>query len=113
MKTIKRMMVIAGLVSLSACSHSNVSGDWECPRPNGRGCITIAVADNMAMKKLEAEEPDEDAKPENNDSTEDRITSGIEDKQSSPSGKFRKVWFAPFTDSSGNWHDASVVYYQE
>lgn len=49
---INKMLTVIGLLSLSACS-SNVSGEWDCPRQQGQGCITINNADQMALRKIE------------------------------------------------------------
>lgn len=87
----KRLMVITALLGLSACSHTNVGGSWDCPRQSGHGCINIATADEMAVAKLEP----------------------LGDMPIIKPVKSQKIWFAPYVDGDGNRHEASIVYYPE
>lgn len=111
----KRITAIVGLLGLAACSHSNVSGEWECPRPTGHGCINIAVADKMAIEKLRASARTESASSDTEADSEagDKDNKDSTNASAGSSGIFRKIWFSPYTDNAGNWHDSSVVYYQE
>jgi hypothetical protein len=91
------VFLLGGMLALSGCSSTNVSGEWDCPRQLGHGCITIDEADQIAIRRLENKEQFSDA------IMQKKI---IEKKE-------RKVWLAPHTDKSGNKHEASTAYYYE
>jgi len=100
MSKIKFVFWLGVLLTLNACSSTNVSGEWDCPRQLGHGCITIDEADQIAVQRLQYKE---------HSSTEivQKIQNKIIEKRE------RKVWFAPHTDKSGNKHEASTAYYYE
>lgn len=88
------------MLTLNACSSTNVSGEWDCPRQMGHGCITIDEADQIAVEKLNSKYKEPlDLKDVENDKI-------IENKE-------RKVWLAPRSDGNGNRHEASTIYYYE
>ena len=100
MSKTKHLLFCGILLSLGGCSSANVSGQWDCPRQAGHGCITIDEADQIAIGRLKYKE---------HSSTEivEKIQNQIVEK------KERKVWLAPHTDKSGNRHEASTAYYYE
>ena len=52
---ILKWLALMPVIMLSACS-SNVSGEWDCPRQQGHGCIMIKDADKIALEKAEKHE---------------------------------------------------------
>jgi hypothetical protein len=97
------VFLLGGILALSGCSSSNVSGQWDCPRQVGNGCITIDEADQIAVQRLQYKEKFPSGIVEKNKIIQKEI---IEKKE-------RKVWLAPHTDKSGNKHEASTAYYYE
>lgn len=51
MATIKQLIGMALLLTLSGCSHFNVSSEWDCPKQTGVGCVNIHEADTIALRK--------------------------------------------------------------
>lgn len=92
-KLIKITGVSLLAVGLTSCTGSNIKGEWDCPKPEGRGCIDIRTADIDAVARIPKHE-----KPK-------ALVSNVD------SGKKMKVWIAPHEDEHGNKHGESVLYY--
>jgi hypothetical protein len=80
---------------LTSCSSANVSGEWDCPRQKGHGCINIEQADAMALQKLDV-----------------RNQKAIELPVKYVSGSMQEIWFAPHIDEHGHLHEASIIKYR-
>ena len=98
-----KLGLIIALLFLSGCSGSNVASQWDCPAQKGYPCITITKADNIAKSKLEIEQKAEGNEKPKKDNFQNIIESSLE-----PS---KTVWFAPYTDKKGNYHEASIVHF--
>ena len=48
-KTNLSLISVGAMLAFSACSSTNVSSEWDCPRQAGHGCITIEEADQIAV----------------------------------------------------------------
>ena len=94
------LILVVGMLSLSGCSSTNVSGEWDCPRQMGHGCITIDEADQIAVEKL-------NSRYKASSTSEDAEKNKIIQKEE------YKVWLAPRVDIIGHKHEASTVYYYE
>jgi hypothetical protein len=103
-KTNLSLISVGAMLAFSACSSTNVSSEWDCPRQAGHGCITIEEADQIAVQRLKYKE---------HSSTEIVNKNETIQKNQIIEKKERKVWLAPRTDKSGNRHEASTAYYYE
>lgn len=92
-----KLYALMSALLLTSCSSQNVSGEWDCPRQKGHGCINIELADSIALQKLaERNQPAET----------------LEVPKRYVAGHLQEIWFAPHIDSSGHLHEASVIKYR-
>lgn len=94
-----KLWALGCFMLLTSCSSANVSGEWDCPRQKGVGCITIEQADSIALQKL----------------TDRNYASEV--KAGTPGavvtkGQLYEIWFAPYIDPQGHIHDASIIKYE-
>lgn len=101
----KKIGLLIVLMALSGCSSRNVVGQWDCPAQKGHPCITITEADKIAKNKLEVEQKNEDKPTTKTQVFAEAITESLKLQ--------KKVWFAPYTDKRGNYHEASIVHFSE
>jgi len=92
-KLIKTIGVSILVWGLTSCAGSNIKSEWDCPKPEGRGCIDIRTADIDAVARIPKHEKRQ------------VVVSHVD------SEKKVKVWIAPHEDENGNQHGASVLYY--
>lgn len=103
MQNVKRISIILLIsMSLPSCAGTNVSGEWDCPKQNGHGCIDIERADDLAIKKL-ADRQKKSASKE----------ADILNEQNNKIGNIREIWIAPFQDVNGNYHESTKIKYRE
>ena len=90
-----RIVWLIGLHSVSACSHTNVQSEWDCPKQEGFGCMKIEEADRSAVSRASVNVL------ENKSALPLKITGDYE------------IWFAEYEDADQNLHGIRNVRYKQ
>lgn len=98
-------VIFAFVALMQSCALAPQQGEFSCPRQEGIPCLSISDADkSKAVKSIKADE-----------SRPSTVTTLLE--QTEPSGyayrtreTSKRIWFAPFEDADGNWHEGYYVY---
>lgn len=98
----KIILLTSAALALTGCSAMN--GDYECPLKNGASCVSLQDMDRSLNEQI-------------NDPVIKKSSFNVVHKDllpgSSPqrtSDLTAKIWFAPYEDGDGNYHDANYIY---
>jgi len=116
-----RFAPILLILSLAGCAagNPNVSGQWDCPAQQGLACATIGEADARADTAIHvtplappspgAAVPGRDASalPE---ALPVGTVGGVPETRVRDTEVLAKVWFYPFVDGGGHYHEGGFVH---
>lgn len=96
-------VLVLCLLSLGGCAIAPQQGNFSCPIDQVTGCLDIASADHQQTKVDKVSNL-----TGNQRGVLDTVTAqGLVYRTRETT---RRIWFAPYEDELGNWHDASIVY---
>lgn len=99
------------LLFFASCSGSNIHKKWSCRNTDSKlGCVSISEADKAYNSDSLDESITKILKSDNNKYTSfDIDNAGSNKKLIRTSDKIGRIWFAPYMDAGGNYHEASYV----
>lgn len=88
---------------LGGCAIAPQQGNFACPIDQIAGCLDVTSADYMQNKT----ENTRNIKGAQRKALHSDINQGLVYRTRETT---RRIWFAPYEDKEGNWHEANFVY---
>ncbi len=109
----KFAILISSLTCLSACVGT--AEKFDCPAGSGLGCHSITQVNQKVNEGLNTTLNNKiQEKPktyERSEKTKTSVSSGLKDfKVQRVREAHLRIWFAPFQDPQGNFHEDSIVH---
>lgn len=96
-------VLVLCLSSLGGCAIAPQQGNFSCPIDQVTGCLDVASADHQQTKVDKVPHLTGNQRGALHTVTAQGLVYRTRETT-------RRIWFAPYEDEQGNWHEASIVY---
>lgn len=105
MKKIKKIFLIMSILGINLTGCTMMNDKYDCPLKEGASCISLRDMDTAITEKV--------GNTPFFHKTNNYVMSsgkGYSSKPNRTKDLVAKIWLAPYEDTFGNYHDASIVY---